>query len=113
MFRTSLLIAVLLMSNASRAQTPAPACDSPETKQLDFWVGEWDLTYGDGGKGRNRVTKILDGCVILEEFTGAPGTKLNGKSFSTFDRLTKQWKQTWVDDTSTYLDLTGKFADGR
>lgn len=98
------------------AQTlPAYGCDSPESKQLDFWIGEWDLSYvnnGAAGKSRNRITKTLDGCVIMEEFTGAPGTKLDGRSHSTFDRMTRRWKQTWVDNTGSYLDFTGGLRDG-
>lgn len=100
------------------AQTaPTYGCDSPEARQFDFWVGEWDLSYksADGrmDRSRNRITKALDGCVILEQFTGAPGTKLNGHSVSTFDRNAKQWKQTWVDNTASYLDFTGGLADGK
>jgi hypothetical protein len=90
-------------------------CDSPESKQFDFWLGEWDLAYvesGKAGRSRNHVTKTLDGCAILEEFSGAPGTRLNGRSFSVFDRATRHWKQTWVDNTASYLDFTGGFVDG-
>ncbi len=101
------LLVVLLFARGAQAQPQAPTCDAPEWKQFDFWVGDWDLTYGDGGKGRNRITKILGSCVILEEFAGAPGTTLDGKSFSTFDRNARRWKQTWVDNTGSYLDFTG------
>lgn len=90
---------------------PAYGCDSPESKQLDFWVGEWDLTFtgpdGKPAKSRNRVSKILDGCAVLEEFDGPPGTPLKGRSVSTFDRATKKWKQTWVDNNASYLDFVG------
>ena len=110
----SILFALLMIAACSiRAEQPAAGCDSPESKQLDFWIGEWDLTYGDGGKGHNRVTKILDGCAILEEFSGAPGVKLDGRSFSTFDVNTRQWKQTWVDSQGSYLDFTGGFEGAR
>ena len=34
--------------------------EGPET-QFDFWLGEWDCTWGDDGAGRNRVERILDG----------------------------------------------------
>jgi hypothetical protein len=105
----SLVLAAFLPAAAKEAS----GCDSPESKQLDFWVGEWDLTYGDGGKGTNRITKILDGCAILEEFTGAPGVKLDGRSFSTFDVNAREWKQTWVDSEGSYLDFKGAFEDGR
>jgi hypothetical protein len=44
---------------------------------------------------------------------GPPGTPLLGRSVSTFDRITRKWKQAWIDNTATYLDFTGGFADGR
>ena len=99
---------------AALAQAPEPTygCDSPESKQLDFWVGDWTATHS-GGKGTNRITKILGGCVILEQFSGAPGSKLDGISVSTYDRVTKKWKQTWADNTATYLDFEGGIKDGK
>ena len=109
-----ILAAMLLASPCAHAQSYG--CDSPESKQLDFWVGEWELSYvenGKPGKSRNRITKTLDGCAVLEEFSGAPGTKLDGRSYSTYDRLTRRWKQTWVDNTASYLDFTGGMQDGR
>ena len=103
-------------ASAPAAELPAKPCDSPEARQFDFWVGDWDLGFQDEGKAatsHNRITKILDGCALLEEFTGPPGTPLQGRSLSTFDRLTHRWKQTWVDNTATYLDFSGEFVDGR
>jgi hypothetical protein len=96
---------------------PAPTygCDSPESRQLDFWLGDWELTTvgrSVPGRSRNKVTKILDGCVVLEEFDGSLGSKLVGKSFSSFDRATGKWKQTWVDNTASYLDFDGGVVDG-
>ena len=112
----ALLIAAVL---PAAAQAPPPTgCDSTESRALDFWLGDWELTYkgadGKPAKSRNRITKVMDGCVVLEEFTGAPGIKLNGHSVSTFDRDTRQWKQTWVDNMSSYLDFSGGPAsDGK
>ncbi len=103
------LVAAVPLAGA-QAQ-PRYGCDSPESKQLDFWLGEWELTHS-GGKSSNRITKILDGCVVLEEFTGGAGSKLDGKSYSTFDTATKKWKQTWVDNTAAYLDFEGGKVDG-
>ena len=110
------LAALLLAASVVIAQSqPQYGCDSPESRQLDFWVGEWDLTYTAGGKpakSRNRITKVMDGCVILEEFTGAPGTRLDGRSYSTYDRASRRWKQAWVDNTASYLDFEGATVDG-
>ena len=113
------LLSLSLVAGVAAAQQAPPqyGCSSPESRQLDFWVGEWDLTYKSGnaeGRSRNHITKTLDGCVVLEEFTGPPGTPLVGRSHSVFDRATKQWKQTWVDNTGAYLDFSGgMLPDGR
>jgi hypothetical protein len=116
--RALFLSTVLAGCGCAVAQTaPLHGCDSPESRQFDFWVGDWELSYkGPDGKvaaSRNRITRILDGCVLLEQFAGAPGTKLDGHSVSTYDRNTKQWKQAWVDNTGSYLDFTGGFADAK
>ena len=111
-----MLLARLLVLSCLAASLGAfgqgTGCNSPESKQLDFWIGDWDLTYGDGGKGRNRISKILDGCAILEEFSGAPGVPLDGRSFSTFDRASQRWKQTWVDNSGAYMDFVGSTDNG-
>lgn len=78
---------------------------------FDFWLGEWACTW-EGGNGTNRVTKILDGRVIQEEFDGRPGLSLQGRSLSIFDESVGQWRQTWVDNEGGYLDLAGDFTDG-
>ena len=112
-----ILPAVLLAAaSAASARSPAPACDSPEARQLDFWVGEWSLAYTQDGKpaaSRNRITKILDGCAILEEFDGTPGTPLIGRSMSLYDARARRWKQVWVDNSGAWLDFTGGVQDGR
>jgi hypothetical protein len=116
MLRVFLLLAVVAGASCALAESPASACDGPESRQLDFWLGEWDLSYVEDGKpgtSRNRITKILDGCAVLEEFEGPPGTPLVGRSLSMFDRLTHRWKQTWVDNSGTYLDFTGGLDQGR
>jgi hypothetical protein len=115
--RALAFFALVAAAPAALAQAPPTyGCDSPESKRLDFWVGEWELTYknakGEPAKSRNLITKTLDGCVVLEEFTGAPGTKLDGRSSSTYDRATRRWRQAWVDNTASYLDFEGATVDG-
>jgi hypothetical protein len=112
----ALALAVSILALVAQAQAPTYGCDSAESRQLDFWVGDWELSYagpkGEPAKSRNHITKTLDGCAILEEFTGAPGSKLDGRSYSAYDRATKRWKQTWVDNTASYLDFDGATVDG-
>lgn len=83
--------------------------DNPES-QFDFWLGEWNCTWTDDGKGTNRIERILDDKVIQENFEG---DGLHGISHSVWDPERELWCQTWVDNNGTYLDFTGSFHDGQ
>lgn len=74
--------------------------------QFDFWIGDWVLTW-EGGSGHNRISSVLDGAVILEEFSADPPEELRGMSLSTVSSETGGWRQTWVDNSHGYLDFTG------
>ena len=87
-----------------------------ESTQFDFWLGNWELTWGDNGRGTNEITRILDGRIIQENFASAPnekGQSLIGISVSAYDPNAKQWKQTWVDNQGGYLDFVGGYADDK
>jgi hypothetical protein len=84
--------------------------ESNPTNQFDFWLGEWEATWGENGKGANRVERILDGKIVQENFN-APD--FQGMSVSSYDPERKLWCQTWVDSSGTYLDFTGNFKDGK
>jgi hypothetical protein len=94
---------------AGGPQAPSP-CAAAERRQLDFWVGEWDLTWPDGGKGTNVIRRDMDGCVITERFESAT---LKGMSVSTYDPATKRWLQTWVDSNGSYMTFAGGLEGGR
>ena len=111
------LSAALAQQQGSTAPPPNP-CAAPEQKQLDFWVGEWDLTWpgakqGEVTHGRNSVKRVLDSCVVEESFSGGGSMPLSGMSVSLFDVRAGKWKQTWVDNQGGYLDFVGEFKDGQ
>jgi hypothetical protein len=91
------------------AVTDAP----PEARQFDFWLGEWEVTWGEGKRGSNRVQSVLDGKVILENFDGRPAMPFQGMSVSVYNARLGQWQQTWVDNEGNYWAFTGEFKDGR
>jgi len=104
-------------SNASSATRPNP-CAAAEQRQFDFWVGEWDLTWpgpsqGAVGHGTNSVKRVLDSCVVQENFSGGDTMPLRGISVSLFDKNAGKWKQTWVDNEGAYLDFVGEFQNGQ
>ncbi len=107
LFLVTSIAAVALLSPVARAQDDAaPSCESEEYRQFDFWVGEWVVKTADGTvAGENRIEKILDGCVLQENWTGSRGT--NGKSFNMYFAREGRWRQTWVDSGGSRLDLEG------
>lgn len=121
----------LVASVFACAPAPAPAtpasspiaskCASPEYRQLDFWIGDWDLVLrGREGldaatwteaRGTNHVEAILGGCAIEESFRAdGPGEAWSGKSLSRWIEAEHKWRQTWVDDQGGYLAFTGGAA---
>jgi len=90
-----------------------PCTTTPEFRQFDFWVGEWDVVANASNQpaGKSSVQLMLGECVIFENWTGALG--VSGKSFNIYNTAEKQWRQTWVDDRGTFTEYAGEFKDDR
>ncbi len=92
-------------SDASMTAAAPKPCTSPEYRQFDFWLGNWEVVEAGKTAGGNRITSILAGCAVREEWKGASG--LSGTSLNMWDSAKKRWSQTWVDDKGNVLLLTG------
>jgi hypothetical protein len=88
-----------------------PPCDSrPQARQFDFWVGEWDVIVNGKPAGINRIEKILNGCVLQENWSSAGGGE--GKSWNWYDIGDGKWHQLWLASQGPpSLHLAGSFAD--
>jgi hypothetical protein len=112
------LIALSTVIGVAVAQNGKLPCSNPVYRQFDFWIGEWEA-FGINGKkaGDSKISLILDSCIIFEEWTSASlqqGLRYAGKSFNTYNAATKQWQQTWVDNTGgTNEYLQGKFDNNQ
>jgi hypothetical protein len=95
-------------SQNSLSQKP---CNDPKSSEFDFWIGNWSLTWNDTSKGTNSVNRVLDGCVVQENFSD-PVQQFTGSSWSVYNPQTALWQQTWVDNQGGYIVLTGKFEKG-
>lgn len=121
MLRRLSLTAVLTLAagaaNAQQAAAPPTPCTDAQYRQMDFWVGDWDLEF-DAGKGQvghatNRITRDeFGGCVIAEHFE-QPDAGYRGASWSMYDGLTGQWRQTWVDNAGGVFVLVGGPVSGQ
>lgn len=86
-------------------------CTEADSRQFDFWVGDWNVTVQGTQAGTNEITLEENGCVIHEHWVGARGG--TGQSFNFYDRGIGKWHQFWVDNQGNYLHLTGDYADNR
>jgi hypothetical protein len=94
---------------SSSQSSKAASCATPEYRQFDFFVGDWDaydMDNPDKIVARNQVTRILDNCVVLEDYQGANGS--HGESFSIYDASRGVWHQTWVTNRGRLLIIEGK-----
>jgi hypothetical protein len=83
--------------NASVALVGLLLCNAPENRQFDFWIGDWDVSDFDRSDklvARVRVSPILDGCALQEDYEDTAG--LRGRSISIYDASRKVWQQNWV-----------------
>ena len=100
---------VLAAGPTIAAAPPLAGCASPESKQIDFWLGDWDAKWNaspgnPAGEGTNSITRTYDGCVTEEHFDGGA---LKGHSVTLYFAPTQEWRQTWVDNQGSYIDLMG------
>ena len=115
MIRTvALALVAALLAGASQSMSAEEAsktgCSDIASRQFDFWSGHWRVTEHGKPAGDNRIERILEGCALLENWTGTQGGA--GKSLNFFDRDDGLWHQTWIDRSGGALFLAGKFENG-
>lgn len=98
-----------VIEEMKRAEFPCQYND--KLKEFEFWVGDWDVFTTIGSKaGDSKIERILNDCVILENWTNINGRK--GKSFNMINNNTGDWEQTWVDDSGNTTEFKkGKYSD--
>lgn len=108
-----ILFIVLLVSPGVRAQSaqsqtaPAEPCKSQaESRQFDFWIGEWDVFEDNQKVAESSIQQIIGGCVIFENYNEADG--FSGKSFNFYDSHLRKWRQTWVDVRGMVSEFSGE-----
>jgi len=124
MVQRGTVVALIALAMGAREATPAVAqdtgggqsqgakCSTEAYRAFDFWLGEWEVR-GQNGQvaGHNRITSILNGCALKEEWTSARGS--TGTSYNAWDQAAGRWHQTWVDDQGLVLLLDGGVTNGK
>ena len=100
-----LICAVLLGATAPLAATPAcTASRISPVRLLGRRLGRFATATGERD-AHVRVDRILDGCVLREQYDGANGHR--GQSFSIYDSSRQIWDQSWVTNRGELLTIEG------
>jgi hypothetical protein len=104
-----MLFSMIFLRGKSPISTP---CSAPQYHEFDFWLGDWDsFDIANSTKdARVRVDRILDGCVLHEDYQSVEGHK--GESFSIYDASRQVWNQSWVTNRGQLLIIEGNMQDG-
>lgn len=87
------------------------ACDRPEHRQLDFWIGRWAVAQTKSGApvGQSLIEPIHGGCAIRESWSQRG---FSGGSLNAFDATADRWRQAWTDSTGAWREFVGGAQDG-
>ena len=92
------------------------ACQGPEFRQFDFWIGDWVVENPAGQKvGENLVTREQDGCILIEHWKSGRGFE-TGTSFNYYDIRDKKFHQIYFDNSGNagaYPPMAGGLVDNK
>lgn len=86
---------------------PPPACETPEHRQFDFWVGRWDVypTGTDQLVAHSLIERLYGGCAIRENWMPLQGA--GGGSLNSWRPAERRWRQLWTDSANNYREYVG------
>jgi hypothetical protein len=101
----------IVLGGAVRSQRPA-GCAAPGHRQLDFWLGEWDVSPTGSSVviAESSITSRDQECVIAENWRSFRGA--HGDSLSMYDAADGLWHQTYADSTGTRREYKGAADPG-
>ncbi|GGA20065.1 hypothetical protein [Dyella nitratireducens] len=101
-------VCMALTPHAFGASASSPCANNTESRQLDFWIGDWAI----GGQGAatsasSHVSLALDKCAIIEQWDGGRGHR--GENIFAYSADDKNWHGMFVDNEGrVHIFLEGK-----
>jgi hypothetical protein len=101
----------LVASSAVAAVDSGSCSANSQSRQLDFWLGDWTVTYpGMPGSAASKVDLELDQCLLVERWDGGKGHK--GENFFAYSADDKTWHGMFADNQCRVHIFEGKVAGG-
>jgi len=90
-----------------------PCAYTPENRQFDFWLGEWNVSTTQGAvpSGNSKIELILENCVVQENWKSL-NSPYAGRSYNIYNASLKRWEQYWVDNVGGNIFFYGGLKDG-
>lgn len=90
---------------------PETCSENAGSRQLDFWVGKWTVTYPGMPGGANSIVRLeLDKCMIVESWDSGKGHW--GENMLAYSSDDKKWHGMFADNQGRVHVFEGKAADG-
>jgi hypothetical protein len=122
---TILATTALAPTSTAAQDFPVSSALPPESRQFDFWVGEWDVnlrirqddgSWLDAVQATAEIYPILSGKAVLELWSDARTSGIKGYSLRYFDVARDEWVL-WLNwpapNRSGSSSLSGTFRHGR
>lgn len=101
----------LASSPALAAPDSATCSANRENRQLDFWLGDWTVTYpGMAGNSASKVSLDLDKCLLVESWDGAKGH--SGKNMFAYSADDQSWHGMFADNEGRVHVFEGEVSNG-
>ena len=101
----------LAAPRAVRAQDPGSCSANAASRQLDFWLGDWTVSYpAMSATSTSKVHLALDKCLVVESWVGGKGQ--TGENMFAYSPDDKSWHGMFADNEGRVHIFEGKVAQG-
>lgn len=95
-------------ANSKSAPSSGPCASQPESKALDFWLGDWQIGVpNEHVNATSKVSLDLGDCVVVERWNGGDGHV--GENMFGYSADDKSWHGMFADS----VGHVHVFVDGR
>jgi hypothetical protein len=91
---------------------PGPCSANAESRQFDYWLGDWTITSpGGSGRATSKVSLDLDKCLVVESWDGGKGH--SGKNMFAYSPDDKSWHGMFADNQGhVHVFVDGRVVSG-